>query len=542
MPSAYRWHFSFGYFDKLASEKKIYMRLSDKLVVITLLVLIVVALVRCNSETNKQTKNTFSADDVSKGQALAAQYCQSCHQLPGPALIDKKSWHDNVLPVMGRYLGIKTEAERSQMNDLESDATYMPDTAQIDSAKWAQIQAYFVAKAPEHLPVAKAAEPIHKLPIFEIQPAPAEWDSTHAITSYVKIDESVKPHRLIVADGLNNRLIVLNDRGKTLSSRIMAGAIVNMLFQDGKITATAIGKDLWANNFKNGFIKEIKIARNGKIAPAVQPVFFRLGRALSTDVVDLNNDGVKDYLIAQFGKMTGRLSWVDRSGGKLQEHVVRDKPGCIKTIITYDNKTHRPDIWALFAQGDEGIFYYTNDGKSNFAEKKVLGFPPSYGSSSFDLVDFDGDGFKDIIYTCGDNGDFSQVLKPYHGVYIYLNDGNNNFTQKYFYPINGCYKAIAKDFDGDGDLDIATISEFPGDVKPWQAFVYLENRGNYNFQAYTLPLNTPFANGMTMDAGDIDGDGKIDLLLGNGYGNEKNNGQKQPLFIVLKNISNRKGK
>lgn len=518
------------------------MRQYNQLIIIASLVLTVAFLSRCHDERNKQTQRSFSTNDITQGQALATQYCQSCHQLPSPSLIDKKSWRNNVLPIMGRYLGIKSDGEKSIVNGLESDASYMPYTAQIDSAKWAQIRAYFLAKAPEHLPAPKVAEPVHQLPIFEIEPSAAEWDSTHAMTSYVKIDESVKPHRLIVANGLNNRLIILNSQGRTLGSRIMDGAIVNLLFQDNKITATYIGKDLWANNFKNGFIKEIRIGKDGKITPAAQPVFFRLGRALSTDIIDLNGDGLKDYLITQFGKMAGRLSWVDRSGGKLQEHIVRDKPGCIKTIITYDDKTHRPDIWALFAQGDEGIFFYTNDGKGNFEEKKVLGFPPSYGSSSFDLVDFNGDGLKDIIYTCGDNGDFSQVLKPYHGVYIYLNDGKNNFTPRYFYPINGCYKAIAKDFDGDGDLDIATISAFPGDIKPWQAFVYLENKGGFTFRAYTLPLNAPFSIGMTMDAGDIDGDGKIDLLLGNGYTSGQNSSRKQPLFMILKNIGPGKSK
>ena len=516
------------------------MRLPRKLFTIISLVLAVALLVRCNRDSNKtnhQTKELFSTEDVSKGQALAGQHCQSCHQKPDPLLLDKETWRLHVLPVMGRYLGIKSAAERSQVNNPESDASYMSNTPQIDSAGWLQIRAYYLTKAPEHLPAAKAAEPVHKLPIFEIQPQQAGADSLRAMTSYVKIDESTKPHRLFVADGLSNRVIVLSNQGRTIGSRIMDGALVNMTFQDNKITGTFIGTDLWANNLKNGFIKELKIDQSGKIKPAPQPVFYKLGRALSTDIADLNGDGVKDYLVAQFGKMSGRLSWVDKSGGKVQEHLLRDKPGCLKTIITYDNKTKRPDIWTLFAQGDEGIFFYANDGKGNFTEHKVLGFPPSYGSSSFDLVDFNGDGFKDIVYTCGDNGDFSQILKPYHGIYIYLNDGRNNFARKYFYPINGCYKAIAKDFDGDGDLDIAAISEFPGEVKPWQAFVYLENKGGFNFQAYTLPLNTPFHSGMTMDAGDIDGDGKPDLLLGNGYGNANNTGEKQPLFMILKNIS-----
>ncbi len=53
-----------------------------------------------------------------------------------------------------------------------------------------------------------------------------------------------------------------------------------------------------------------------------------------------------------------------------------------------------------------------------------------------------------------------------------------SFNQKYFFPINGCYKAMARDFDGDGDLDIATISFFADyEHQPEEGFVYLENKG-----------------------------------------------------------------
>ena len=153
-----------------------------------------------------------------------------------------------------------------------------------------------------------------------------------------------------------------------------------------------------------------------------------------------------------------------------------------------------PDIWALFAQGNEGIFLFTNKGGGAFDTKQVLSFPPYYGSSSFELDDFNGDGYKDIIYTCGDNADYSVILKPYHGVYIYLNDGKNNFKQRYFYPINGCYKAIAKDFDGDGDLDIATIAFFADYVhQPEEGFIYFKNvskqpigQTDLTFQPYSI--------------------------------------------------------
>ncbi len=513
------------------------MRWLKHSVVISCLVLMVFALVQCNSKTGKPAASTqdFSPADVVKGHALAANYCKSCHQLPDPSLLDKKTWGNDLLPVMGTYLGIK-RGGGGNLQSMESDESYLPSQPVVDSATWAQIKAYYITKAPERLPAPNRPTPIHQLPIFDIQPAPVQWALSKTLASYVKIDESVKPHRMIVCDGLNNKLIILDENGQTLKSNPIDGPVVDLLFQNSKITATTIGQNLWANNFKNGFIKEIAIDKSGTLTQQPQPIFYKLGRPLSVQIVDLNGDGKKDYLVAQFGKMEGRLSWVEKLPQGLKEHVLRDKPGCIKTIITKGK--NGPDIWALFAQGDEGIFHYTNDGKGNFTETELISFPPSYGSSSFDLVDFNGDGHKDIIYTCGDNGDYSQILKPYHGLYIYLNDGNDHFSKKYFYPINGCYKAIAKDFDGDGDLDIATISNYPGAGTPWESFIYFENKGNFNFQTYTMPVNTPFHNGTTMDVGDIDGDGKPDILLGNGYfAKDTTRDVKQPLFIVLKNKS-----
>ena len=224
-------------------------------------------------------------------------------------------------------------------------------------------------------------------------------------------------------------------------------------------------------------------------------------------------------------------------------HVIKATPGAIKAYIEDYNKDGLPDLWVLFTQGEEGIFLFTNHGNGKFTEEEVLRFPPVYGSSYFEFADFNRDGYADIVYTCGDNADYSAVLKPYHGVYIFLNDGKNHFSQRYFFPINGCYKAVARDFDGDGDLDIAAISFF-GDYahQPEEGFVYLENKGNFEFHPFSSP-QTRVGRWLSMDVADLDGDGWTDILLGNfsvapgsASGDDKNIWKKGPPFLFLKNI------
>jgi hypothetical protein len=121
-----------------------------------------------------------------------------------------------------------------------------------------------------------------------------------------------------------------------------------------------------------------------------------------------------------------------------------------------------------------------------------------------------------------------------------MNDGKNHFKQQYFFPINGCYKAVARDFDGDGDLDIAVISFFADYARqPEEGFVYLENKGNLEFQPYTVP-EAKDGRWLTMDVADLDGDGRPDIILGNfstapAMVKSKNNWKHGPPFLVLKN-------
>ena len=146
----------------------------------------------------------------------------------------------------------------------------------------------------------------------------------------------------------------------------------------------------------------------------------------------------------------------------------------------------------------------------------------------------------DILYTNGDNADLSISLKAYHGIRIFMNDGKNNFNQTYFYPMFGASKALAADFDLDGDLDIAAISFFTSSTqKPNEGFLLLKNEGNYQFKISTFKESNQ-GKWMVMDVGDMDKDGDLDIILGSflkegmSYLKSKE-GKTLPSAIILEN-------
>ena len=494
----------------------------------------IILFISCNDfEKNKSHQQT-SNESIKAGKQLAAQYCASCHQLPDPSLLDAKSWENGVLPAMGPRLGIFFYGDKSYpsfRNDLNVK-DYYPAQQVISFDDWQHIIDYYTATSPDSLlPAKKPVAIVMNDKLFKAkQPA---FTYQMPATSFVKFFPG---NTLITCDAITKKLFIFNSQLQLQDSITTPGSVTDVLQDSTKLILCNTGL-LNPNNGKFGTVESMLLG-NKIIADTM---FKNLMRPIQITQADFDGDGKHDYLICEFGNVAGALSWFKQTDTGLTRNVLRAVPGAIKAYVNDYNKDGKPDVWALFAQGDEGIFLFTNKGNGLFDVKQVLKFPPSNGSSYFELDDFNKDGFPDIVYTCGDNADYSPILKPYHGVYIFLNDGKNNFTQKYFYPINGCYKAIAKDFDNDGDLDIATIAFFADYAhQPEEGFVYLKNNGNFNFQPYSLNA-AKYGRWLTMDAGDFDNDGKIDLVLGNFSLAGKMikssiDWSKQPEFLVLKNI------
>ena len=175
----------------------------------------------------------------------------------------------------------------------------------------------------------------------------------------------------------------------------------------------------------------------------------------------------------------------------------------------------KEDLVVMTAQGDEGIRIFYQKDNLEFKSDQVIRFSPVFGSSWFELLDYDGDGDQDVVTVHGDNGDNTPILKPYHGLRIHLNDGTNNFSEVFFYPFHGATRSVSRDFDQDGDVDIAIVSTFPDySRQPEKSFIYLENKNKdtFDFEAYSLPNNLS-GRWFLMDGGDVNGDGDEDIIL-----------------------------
>ena len=107
-------------------------------------------------------------------------------------------------------------------------------------------------------------------------------------------------------------------------------------------------------------------------------------------------------------------------------------------------------------------------------------------------------------------------IKNYHGIRILQQTQKRTFEEVLFYPFPGAIKALATDFDQDGDLDVAAIAFYPD----WSqehplTFIYLEQKEG-TLSASTTALKD-WGRWMTMDAGDFNQDGYPDLILGGAY-------------------------
>jgi len=389
-----------------------------------------------------------------------------------------------------------------------------PDTLRISSVEWDKLAAYYVHEAPESLPPAAIPPVDVGLPGFRVR-VPA-FHLSRPLVPLVHVDSA--RGRIYVGDATpppgRSTLTVLDGRsGNTVRIQSLSSPISHLRVSGDTLGLVLMGK-LEPSDAPRGSVALISAWRPGAHLEIAWEV-DSLQRPVYASYADLSGDGIEDVVVSEFGNLTGRLTWYERLPGKgSRRHVLTAQPGAMNTYVRDFDGDGRPDVLALTAQGDEGVSLFHGLPGGDFSQERLLRFPPSYGSTSMELVDVNQDGHPDIVYANGDAGDYPGPVKPYHGVRIFLNDGHGRFAERYFFPLPGALKAIARDFDGDGDVDIAAISFFTDYAsRAPLSFVYLENIGGLRFKAWTF-ADADRGRWLVMDAGDIDGDGDVDLVLG----------------------------
>ncbi|MDT0607549.1 FG-GAP repeat domain-containing protein [Croceitalea rosinachiae] len=439
--------------------------------------------------------NSCNSKKQKREEVLYNQYCASCHIVPKIDELPKDIWENSILPDMLSRMDI----EEMYQNPITAKSGFRP---KIKLQDWLLLKNYIISLAPDKLPLTQLPnnsiiEQFHSKPL-------ALDDQNGAFITYLESDQQ----RLFFGD-ISSSLRSYNFNSNNITQHYQGKTPITWFnHQESLEIVTEVGI-LDPSELEQGKLFS-------KISGDTLGLSIKFHRPVHTLVEDLNKDGKQELVVSEFGDKTGSLSLLIKndSMGYYKKELL-NQPGCIRTIAKDMNKDGRTDLITLTSQAMESITILYQEDNLKFRADKVLEFRSVYGSSWYELVDYNGDGFDDIITVNGDNADKSYVHKPYHGMRIHLNDGSNNFKETYFYPLNGATRVLARDFDQDGDVDFGLISTFPDYEKaPELSFVYLENKDSKNYNFTTKVLTDPNAGRwFLMDAADIDSDGDEDIIL-----------------------------
>ncbi|HXV37593.1 MAG TPA: VCBS repeat-containing protein [Myxococcota bacterium] len=237
-----------------------------------------------------------------------------------------------------------------------------------------------------------------------------------------------------------------------------------------------------------------------------------------TDVraVELNGDAELDLVVGAFGYSDGEIWWMEGLGDwRFRSHALLERSGTIMTPVADFDRDGRADFAALVSQEWEEVHWFRNLGGGELRDSVLWKSDnEAWNSSGLDVCDVNRDGLPDLIFSNGDGFETGFAgPAPWHGLQWLENLGDGSFRYHRIGDMPGCYSPSCADLDGDGDVDIVTVSAFNHvhDATSVWMTAWL-NDGRERFSA--LPLAREPTRLITVAAGDLDGDGTPELVTG----------------------------
>jgi hypothetical protein len=457
-------------------------------------------------------------------------FCGDCHKYPPPDTFPRSAW--------------RHEVERGYVFFEQSGLPLQPPPIEA-------VVKYFEEQAPEELPAADIKRATTPLPVqleparFLGPPVPDPYAISNVNLVHLFNDKRAD---LLACDMQNGLVMVLQPYLSTPAWRVVgrvahpAHAEVVDLDGDGikDILVANLGS-FPPTDRRCGSVVWLRGRKDGTFTPYT--LLEGVGRVADVQAADFCGTGKKDLVVAVFGwQKTGEILLLenrttDWDRPRFEPRVLDDRHGTIHVPVADLDGNGRPDFVALISQEHETIVAFLNEGGGHFRKETIWTAPhPGYGSSGIQLVDLNGDGEPDLLYTNGDVLDQPYLLKPYHSIQWLENPGKGKFPWKHhdLAPMYGVHRAVAADFRGTGRKDIFAVCFLPADYFPDRAskkldsIIYLEQTAPGQFVRHTL--ETASCDYVSCVAGDIFGTGRADVAVGH-YGRDP----KHPPVTIWRN-------